>query len=295
MPPNNQQLLTNLTKRVDFLETEVAKFIKMGNTPADTSENTISNQSGGSRSIAKAQNHTAESTTQGQVLKPNAVIGHPSENGGSPVSSSPARHDPEAGFLNDEPIQIFRKAMITFQGQSYPEAILIFSRFLEKFPDHALAGSAQFYVGEAYMKQKEYKLALSEFQRVLTSYDRSAHVSDTLIEMALAEDTLKKSQQASVHRHLLSTLFPQSPASTPQTTGVTEKSPEPEENNAEAKAKSESPTDGSKDISVVPRVPPTAPLAEKPPEATPGITLETTPETAPDSSTNQVKEPPKDP
>jgi len=156
------------------------------------------------------------------------ILHHPSENLGTLAKPLPALHDPEAGFVNDNAVQNFRKAMILFQGQKYPESVLAFSSFLEQVPDHPLAGSAQFYIGQAYMKQKEFKLALKEFQRVLTSYDRSTHVADTLKEMATAEESLKLQADAHKHRQLLSSLFPQSPAASSQIPSSTEKETETE-------------------------------------------------------------------
>ncbi|OFZ83041.1 MAG: hypothetical protein A2603_03380 [Bdellovibrionales bacterium RIFOXYD1_FULL_55_31] len=137
---------------------------------------------------------------------------HPSERSGSNVSIPPSPHDPEAGFVNDEAVQSYRKAMILLQARKFSEAVLAFSSFLEEYPDHALAGSAQFHVGESYFRQKEYKLSLQEFKRVLTSYDRSTHVADTLRLMADAEDALNMREDAARHRQQLRSLFPQSPA-----------------------------------------------------------------------------------
>jgi TolA-binding protein len=128
------------------------------------------------------------------------------------VRSIPVPNDPEAGFTLDEAVQNFRKALIIFQGMKYPEATLAFSDFLEKYPDHPLAGSAQFYISESYMRQKEYKLAIQEFNKVLTSYDRSHHVAETLKQLSLAEEVLKLNKDASHHRQLLTSLFPLSPA-----------------------------------------------------------------------------------
>jgi hypothetical protein len=49
---------------------------------------------------------------------------------------------------------------------------------------------------------------------VLTSYDRSPHISDTLRDLAATEDALGLREQAARHRQLLSSLFAQSPAAT---------------------------------------------------------------------------------
>ena len=136
-----------------------------------------------------------------------------SDNAGTPIQEAAViPHDPEAGFTQDAAVQTFRKALIIFQGLKFPEATLAFSDFLEKYPDHAMAGAAQFYIAEAYMMQKEYKLALQEYHKILTTYDRSSHLSDALAQMAIAEDHVKRTEEAARHRQLLTSLFPLSPA-----------------------------------------------------------------------------------
>jgi TolA-binding protein len=131
---------------------------------------------------------------------------------GIPVSSAPVSTDPESGFVNDASIHAYRKAEILQVSQKYADAILAFSSFLEKYPDHPLAGSAQFHIGEAYFKEKQYSQADQEFQKVLTSYDRSVHIAETLKLMAEAEEHLSKSQEAAKHREQLTSLFANSPA-----------------------------------------------------------------------------------
>lgn len=188
-----QQLLSQLNKKIDSLESRLAQV-----------QDDLDKE--------KKANSKAPTPPPAATQKPVEVIAHPSDVAPGLISTAVAFHDPDADFINDEPVQNFRKAMVLYQGQRYSDAILAFSAFLEKHPDHPMAGSAQFYIGESYMKQKEYKLALAEFHRVLTSYDRSAHISDTLGEMAKAEMLLKKPDEAGIHKHLLTSLFPQSPA-----------------------------------------------------------------------------------
>ncbi|HUP57714.1 MAG TPA: tetratricopeptide repeat protein, partial [Bdellovibrionota bacterium] len=113
-------------------------------------------------------------------LKTVGVTPHPAEGAGTDVPPLPAVTDPEPGFVNDGAVQEYRRAMVFFEAGRYGEAISGFSTFLEKFPDHPFAGSAQFYVGESHLNQKEYPQAYEEFSRVLTTYDRSSHVAATL-------------------------------------------------------------------------------------------------------------------
>lgn len=131
---------------------------------------------------------------------------------GSALTTAPSRSDPEAGFINDAAVKDFRAAKVLFDAKKHTEAVLAFSNFLEKYPDHALAGSAQFYIGVSYSNQNEPKLALHELERVLTSYDRSVPVAETLRRMAELEDSLKLTADAQKHRQLLNSLFAQSPA-----------------------------------------------------------------------------------
>ena len=152
-------------------------------------------------------------------VKALATVGitpHPTQGTGTQIQIMPAASDPEGGFVNDEAIHNYRRAMILFEALKYPEAILAFSGFLEKYPDHPLAGSSQYYVAAAYNKQKEYKIALEEYQRVLTSYDRSSHVPETLRDMGEIEQNTGRKDDAARHKQLLMALFPHSPAAADQ-------------------------------------------------------------------------------
>ncbi|MEO5969022.1 MAG: tetratricopeptide repeat protein [Bdellovibrionia bacterium] len=186
------------------------------------------------------------------------------DNAGIPMEeAAPIPYDPEAGFTQDIAVQTFRKALIIFQGLKLPEATLAFSDFLEKYPDHPMAGAAQFYIAEAYMKQKEYKLALQEYQKILTTYDRSSHLSDTLKQMATAETILKRSEEAARHRQLLTSLFPLSPAASDvevalETTPVV--TPSPILTEVPVAIRSATPPPHSDSAM---NVPPTAPLEDK--------------------------------
>lgn len=183
--------LEKLARRIDYLETRLEDL--------------------GQRVLLKGRGPA--SAKAGQVVV-TGIKPHPSDGVGTPLRTPAASLDPERGFLNDEPVQAYRRALITYKGKKYPEAILAFSGFLEKYPDHPFAGSAQYYVGDCYLKQGETKLAAQEFMRVLTSYDRSPHISDALKQISAAEDTLKQSQQAAKHRQQLTSLFASSPALT---------------------------------------------------------------------------------
>lgn len=201
----NQKILTALNTRMQMLE---SKLVSM-NDKLEATKQALAHMTAQQKAESESKSGPISGPISGDDTE---VIGPASAKSGTSVEAPNPLGDPEEGFVNDTAVQAYRKGMILFLGQKYPESVLTFSGFLEEFPDHPLAGSAQFYIGEAYIKQKEYKLALQEFQHVITSYDRSSHIADTLAEMTLAEEILKKSTEAENHRHLVTSLFPQSPA-----------------------------------------------------------------------------------
>lgn len=184
------QMMTNQAARLEALETRIGSLADKVSATQSSVDNLMANRK----------------------ALPAPVVSHPSDGAGTEPAETLASNDPEAGFVSDRAIQDFRKGQILLDARKYPEAALAFSAFVEKYPDHPLAGSAQFEIGESYFKQKDYKKAVHELERVLTSYDRSPHISDTLRDLADAEDGLRMPEQAARHRQLLTSLFPQSPA-----------------------------------------------------------------------------------
>gem|GEM_PF-6721147 len=117
-------------------------------------------------------------------------------------------------------ISIYQKAAQLFQNQQYSDSIRVFSEFVKKHPRHDLAGMAQYYVGESYFQQKEYPRAVEEFEQVLTSYDRSPYIAQTLSKLAEAEEQLNRREDAAKHHQLLISLFPHAPVNIIQTAQI---------------------------------------------------------------------------
>src|SRR5690606_12652976 len=99
--------------------------------------------------VARSQHSTSPSSSVG-------VKKHPADDAGEELRTPRTGTDPQSGFSDDPAIRSFRQASILFDAAKYPESMLAYSAFLERYGDHPLAGTAQFYVGEAYFRQKEY-------------------------------------------------------------------------------------------------------------------------------------------
>ena len=65
-----------------------------------------------------------------------------------------------------QPQDIYQAAYIDFSKGSYALAMAGFREFLRRFPDHTLAGNAQYWIGESFYGEGNYKQAGLEFHKV---------------------------------------------------------------------------------------------------------------------------------
>jgi tol-pal system protein YbgF len=160
--------------------------------------------------IDNNQNRVDTLAHNNQKIKP-SPIGAVTTEGASNLPPA-GEMEAETSFSAKAAVQKFRESMVLYEARNYPESALSFSAFVEQYPDHPLAGSAQYFLGESYFQQHEYKLAARELAQVITSFDHSTHITDTLLDLASSEDRLGNTEDASKHRQLLTSLFPHSPA-----------------------------------------------------------------------------------
>jgi len=76
---------------------------------------------------------------------------------------TPSKPAPKAG---GNPEQEYAAALATFRSREHGQAVLDFIDFIAKYPKHPLAGNAQYWIGEAYWAQRDYRQALLEFEKV---------------------------------------------------------------------------------------------------------------------------------
>ena len=86
--------------------------------------------------------------------------------------------------------QLFSAAMANFRAQEPGQAVLELTDLIARFPDHALAASAQLWIGEAYYQQRDYRQSLVELKRVLDGYPKSRQVADALLKTGLCHRAL---------------------------------------------------------------------------------------------------------
>ena len=136
-----------------------------------------------------------------------------------PPAGAPPRPRPTRPPTAEESYQA---AYLDFSKGLYPLAISGFRDFLRRFPDSALADSAQYWIGEAYFSmaratasqpdksRENLEQAVQEFRKVMVAYPRGSKVPTALYKEALALVELKQTALAQARLQYLVEHFPQS-------------------------------------------------------------------------------------
>ena len=148
-----------------------------------------------------------------------APIPPPSRSGGAAAPSTAAPRASGAGATAEESYQA---AYLDFSKGLYPLSVSGFRDFLRRFPDSALADSAQYWIGEAYFSmaratasqpekaRENLEQAVQEFRKVMVAYPRGSKVPTALYKEALALVELKQTALAQARLQYLVEHFPQS-------------------------------------------------------------------------------------
>ena len=152
-------------------------------------------------------------------------VATPKPSGSAPAPSAPpaaAGNRPTTNAL--QPQDIYQAAYLDFSKGSYTLAIAGFREFLRRFPDQALAGAAQYWIGEAHFSlargyanagqsqqaTETLEAAVQEFRKVLGSYPRSDKAPASVYKEALVLLELKQPEIAQQRLQYLVDTFPQS-------------------------------------------------------------------------------------
>jgi len=207
--------LTELTTRVEELSSRVDTLnrqVRGGGPPTATPS-------------APTPSTASPSTPAIATARPVTPATPPSTTGTPPATATPAPppvgQRPTTNAL--QPQDIYQAAYIDFSKGSYALAMAGFREFLRRFPDHSLAGNAQYWIGEAFLSQArtaanagqadrvtpELEAAVQEFRKVLANYPRSEKAPTALYKEALALIELKQPAIAQQRLEYLVANFPQ--------------------------------------------------------------------------------------
>jgi tol-pal system protein YbgF len=130
-----------------------------------------------------------------------------------PVPPAPRPQRPrEPQVRVQTPEQAYAAALATFRAREHGQAVLDFLDFMAKYPGHTLVANAQYWIGEAYYVQRDYRQAMAEFQKVSRLAPASAKAADALLKIGLCQRNLRDEAHARQTWQRVVQEFPQSEA-----------------------------------------------------------------------------------
>jgi tol-pal system protein YbgF len=124
---------------------------------------------------------------QGQVLV--------APGGEQAATSAPADGVEQASLQPETADDLFLRSEQALLHLQYSDAESGFREFLSKYPDHNLAGSAQFKIGETYYARQQYAEAAQNYMSVYKQYHNSRRAPDSLMKLGLALNKLGQKEQ----------------------------------------------------------------------------------------------------
>lgn len=106
------------------------------------------------------------------------------------ASATPAKDDSQAES------KAYEDALELFKAGSYDKAIAGFSGFLKTYPRSTLAANAQYWAGYAYYAQKDYKNAIEQQTKLISTYPQSPKIPDAMLNIASSQMELKDTAAA---------------------------------------------------------------------------------------------------
>jgi tol-pal system protein YbgF len=101
-----------------------------------------------------------------------------------PVGTPP----PRAGAAD----AAYQSAVALFQAREHGQAVLQFLDFLARYPGHPLGADAQYWIGEAYYVQRDFRQAMVEFRKVLDHAAAGGKVAEALLKIGLCQAALQQ-------------------------------------------------------------------------------------------------------
>ncbi len=111
------------------------------------------------------------------------------------------------------PDQLYKSSLSAFRARRYKEAYEGFRQFVTVYPNDALAGNAQFWVGESLFAMGKYKEAILAYDKVPSLYPKNPKVAPALYKEGVAFYRLGDAKTAELLWRKLIRRFPRSPYS----------------------------------------------------------------------------------
>lgn len=108
------------------------------------------------------------------------------------------------------PEELYKSTMDDINDRNYPLAESRLMAFVVQFPNHELAGNAQYWLGETSFAQQKYEQAIKEFDKVLENYPKSPKVPAAMLKKGFSLIEIDQTQKAQAILQSLTKKYPKS-------------------------------------------------------------------------------------
>lgn len=128
-----------------------------------------------------------------------------------------AAQDPNAGAAQqasletpqaDTPDDLYMRANQALLQRRFDDASTGFKDFITKYPDHNLAGNAEFWLGETYWLQQDFTSAAQAYLNSYKQYPKSSRAPESLLKLGQSLSRLGQKDQACATIGSVDTEFP---------------------------------------------------------------------------------------
>lgn len=122
--------------------------------------------------------------------------------------SEPADSIETVALAPEAPEALYERSNESLLRRQFGDAEAGFSTFLSKYPDHSLAGSAQYWLGETFYAQNDFKRAAQTFLQGYKKYPKGRRAPDSLLKLGISLNRLGQAQQACAAYTAVSSEYP---------------------------------------------------------------------------------------
>jgi tol-pal system protein YbgF len=127
--------------------------------------------------------------------------------GGQPVTETQTVAIQQESDL-DSPEALYERSYESLLRRQFGDAESGFQTFVSKHRDHSLAGNAQYWLGETYYVQGDYKQAAQAFLSGYQNFPKSRKAADSLLKLGLSLKRLGQNEQACAAFNAVSENYP---------------------------------------------------------------------------------------
>jgi len=196
-----QETQANTNTRVDSMSTQV-QSLRDAVDELTARVGILSQQLGEARGVLE--------TVDARLAGPGGAAPPASGGGRSQApSGSTATQPPPVPVASPPSAQtLYDNALRDLNTGKYDLARQQFTEYLQYYNQTALAGNAQFYIGETYYRQNEFERAIQEYDRVFKDYPESNKVAGALLKKGYAQLELNQRDQGVLTLRALVERFP---------------------------------------------------------------------------------------